>query len=80
MPKADVVRGARLTHGRLRPDELPHVVEGQIAELCRDLAVQAKRMRQLQDQAEELYAVIREWASQSGTPSDLEPANREGRR
>ena len=80
MPKSDVVRASRLTHGRLRPDELPNVVEGHIAELCRDLAVQAKRMRQLQDQADELYAVIREWASQSAAPSEPERANREGRR
>ena len=80
MPKSDVVRAARLPHGRLRPDELPNVVEGQIAELCRDLAVQAKRMRQLQDQADELYAAIREWADRSRTTSEPEPANREGRR
>ena len=80
MPKSDVVRASRLTHGRLRPDELPNVVEGHIAELCRDLAVQAKRMRQLQDQADELYAVIREWASQSAAPPEPERANREGRR
>jgi hypothetical protein len=42
---------------------LPNAVEGQIAELCRDLAVQAKRMRQLQEQADELRVVIGEWAS-----------------
>ena len=80
MPKSEVVRAARLRQGRLKPGELPDAVEGQIAEICRDLAVQAKRMRQLQDQADELYAVIREWASQSETTSDPEPANREGRR
>jgi hypothetical protein len=42
---------------------LPNVVEGQIAELCRDLAVEAKRMRQLQEQADELRKVIRQWAN-----------------
>jgi hypothetical protein len=72
MPKSDVVRPARFKQGRLRADELPDAVEGQIAEICRDLAVQAKRMRQLQDQADELYAVIRKWASQSATTSDPE--------
>jgi hypothetical protein len=44
---------------------LPNAVEGQIAELCRDLAVQAKRIRQLQDQADELRTAIRRWAGQS---------------
>ena len=70
MPKSGVVR----------PAQLPNAVEGQIAEICSDLAVQAKRMRQLQDQADELHTVIRDWASQSETTSDPEPANREGRR
>jgi uncharacterized membrane protein (DUF106 family) len=42
---------------------LPNVVEGQIAELCRDLAVEAKRMRQLQEQADELRKLIRQWAN-----------------
>ena len=44
---------------------MPDVVEGQIAELCRDLAVEAKRMRQLQEQADELRRVIRQWAAHS---------------
>ena len=61
MPKSAVVRHASRRHGRPRPAELPNVVEGQIAELCRDLAVEAKRMRQLQEQAAELRKVIREW-------------------
>jgi hypothetical protein len=42
---------------------LPNVVEGQITELCRDLAEQAKRMRQLHEQADELRTVIRQWAA-----------------
>jgi hypothetical protein len=49
---------------------LPNVVEGQIAELCRDLAVEGKRMRQLQEQAEELRSVIRHWAGHSEARSD----------
>jgi hypothetical protein len=39
------------------------VIEGQIAELCRDLAVEAKRMRQLQEQADELRSVVRQWTN-----------------
>ena len=80
MPKSEFVRAARLRPGRLRPAELPNAVEGQIAEICRDLAVQVKRMRQLQEQADELRVVIRAWASPSGPTSDREPANRAGRR
>ena len=67
MPKSAVVRRASPRHGRPRPAELPSVVEGQIAELCRDLAVETKRMRQLQEQADELRRVIRQWASPKGT-------------
>ena len=67
MPKSAVVRQALRRHVRPRPAELPNVVEGQIAELCRDLAVEAKRMRQLQEQADELCRVIRQWANPRGT-------------
>ena len=80
MPKSEVVGSARRRQGRRRPAELPNAVEGQIAEICRDLAVQVKRMRQLQEQADELRVVIRQWAGQSEADSDREPANREGRR
>jgi hypothetical protein len=66
MPKSEVVSAARLRQRRLRPAELPDAVEGQIAEICRDLAVQVKRMRQLQEQADELRVVIREWAGPLG--------------
>jgi hypothetical protein len=58
---------------------LLNAVEGQIAEICRDLAVEAKRMRQLQEQADELRAVIRQWASQSEVDSDRESPSRGGR-
>ena len=71
MPKS--VSAARRRQGRRRPAELPDVVEGQIVEICRDLAVQVKRMRQLQEQADELRVVIREWASPSEATSDREP-------
>ena len=62
MPKSAMVGPASRRHGRPRPAELPNAVEGQITELCRDLAVEGKRMRQLQEQADELRRVIREWA------------------
>ena len=71
MPKSAVLHAARKRQGRLRRAELPNVIEGQIAELCRDLAVQTKRMRQLQEQADELRAVIRQWAG--GADADLAP-------
>jgi hypothetical protein len=79
MPKSEVVGGARRRRGR-RPAELPDAIEGQIAEICRDLAVQVKRMRQLREQADELRVVIREWAGPSEPTSEHEPASRAGRR
>ena len=80
MAKSGIVGSARRTHGRGRPAELPNAVEGQIAEMCRDLAVQVKRMQQLQEQADELRTVIRQWAGESEADSYREPANRAGRR
>lgn len=61
MPKSAVASRGLCKPERPRPGELPNVVEGQITEICRDLAVQAKRMRQLQEQADELLTVIRQW-------------------
>ena len=78
MPKSGVLGAARRTPRRLRRAELPDGLEGRIAEICHDLAVQAKRLRQLQEQAQELRLVIREWSSQSETDSDREPTNRGG--
>jgi polyhydroxyalkanoate synthesis regulator phasin len=65
MPKAEVVGSAPRRPARRRTVELPNTVEGQIEEICRDLAVQTKRMRQLHEQADELRRVIRQWAGQS---------------
>ena len=62
MPKSGVGRRSRRPE-RPRLDELPNVAEGQITEICRDLAVEAKRIRQLQEQADELRRVIRTWAT-----------------
>ena len=80
MPKAEVVGSAPRRRARRRPAELPNTVEGQIAEICRDLAVQTKRMRELHEQADELRRVIRQWAGQSEADLYREPVNREGRR
>ena len=72
--------GAARRRARRRPAELPNTVEGQITEICRDLAVQAKQMRQLHEQADELRRVIRQWAGQPEAAPDREPVNRAGRR
>ena len=80
MPKFETVSPARQKQRRRGPALLPNAVEGQIVEICRDLAVQVKRMRQLQEQADELRVVIREWASPSEPTSNRESVNRAGRR
>ena len=80
MRKPDVLSSARRRFRRRRPAELPNFIEGQIAEICRDLSVQAKRMRELQEQADELRTAMRQWARQSDTDSSREPVNRGGRR
>jgi len=80
MPKSAVAGRGLRKHERPRPAELPNVVEGQITEICRDLAVQAKRMRQLQEQADELRTVIRQWAGGSEADSPSRPTSRGGRR
>ena len=60
MPNTEVVGSRPRRRAQRRPAELPSTVEGQIEEICRDLAVQAKRMRQLHEQADELRRVIRQ--------------------
>lgn len=65
MPKPGVVGSARRRQERRRRQaELPNAVEGQVAEICHEVAVQVKRMRQLQEQVDELRAVIRQWGGQ----------------
>ena len=61
MPKSEALDGARRKQRRPGRTELPDAVEGQIEEICHDLGVQVKRMRQLQEQADELRAALREW-------------------
>ena len=80
MPKSEVVRVTRRRQERRSPAVLLDAVEGQVVEICRDLAVQAKRMRQLQQQADELRVVIDEWVTSSAQAPDREPATRAGRR
>ena len=80
MPKS-AVAGRGLRKPELpRPAELPSVVEGHITEICRDLAVQAKRMRQLQEQADELRVVIHQWAGAFDADFPGESPSRGGRR
>jgi hypothetical protein len=65
MLKAQVGGAARRTQRRRGHGELSDTIEGQIAEICRDVAVQVKRMRQLEEQTNELRLVIGEWARES---------------
>jgi hypothetical protein len=50
------------TRRSARRATLPNALEGRIEEICRDIAVQAKRMHQLEEQANELRTALREWA------------------
>lgn len=62
------------------PAQFPSTVEGRVTELCRDLEVQAKRMRELQEQAEELRLAIGEWARQFEAAGYPESSTRAERR
>jgi hypothetical protein len=75
MPKHDVTGAARRRQRRRSPAQSLDAIEGQIAETCRDLAVQVKRMRQLQEQADELRVLIHEWAGQPEPRFHREPTN-----
>jgi hypothetical protein len=72
-PKPEATGAVRLRQRRRKPAELSDVIEGEIAEICRDLAVQVKRIRQLQERTDELRIVIREWTRASAPTSDHEP-------
>ena len=61
MPKSEV-SGARRKRSPVGRAEFTSSLEGQVEEICRDMAVQVKRMRQLQEQADELRATLHEWA------------------
>lgn len=71
MPRSEVSRDARRTQRRPGRAELPDAVEGQLEEICHDLAVQVKRMRQLQEQADELRTALRRWAGASPADSHV---------
>ena len=73
MPQPKIEGAARNRQRRSRSAELSDVIEGQSAEICRDVAVQVKRMRQLQQQTDELRVVIRDWARESGLASTRQP-------
>ena len=62
MLKSGVSRGARRNRPSAGRATLPNALEGHIEEICRDMAVQVKRMRQLQEQADELRTAFRQWA------------------
>ena len=78
--KSVVVDAGRRRRKPRQPVELPNAVEGQVAEICRDLAVQVKRMRALQEQADELRVAVRDWASRAEPIPARERAIREERR
>ena len=58
MPKSEVSGGGSR---KRRPGAQADALEGRVAEICRDLAVQAKRMGRLQEQADELRTALREF-------------------
>ena len=80
MPKSEVSDRARRNHRSAGRATLPNALEGQIEEICRDMAVQVKRMRQLQEQADELRTAFRQWTDPPGADAMRTDANRVGRR
>ena len=70
MPKSEISHRARRNHRSAGPATVPNVLEGQIEEICRDMAVQVKRMRQLQEQADELRTAFRQWTDPTGGGRD----------
>ena len=81
MRKSGVSRSAVRKERQPGTPELLSAAEGQIEEICHELAVQTKRMKQLQEQAQELRTTLRlgrvhpDWDSDAG-----EWTNRGGRR
>ena len=71
MRKSGVSSSAGRKRQRPGAAELSSTVEGQIAEICHDLAVQAKRMKQLEQQAHELRTTLRLWVGPSETDVSL---------
>jgi hypothetical protein len=69
MPKPTIAGRAPLRRGSPRLSEMASVVEGEITELCRDVAEAVKRMQRLQAQTDELRLAIRKWVGDSEPPS-----------
>lgn len=65
MPKSRAARRVRSGQA-LPPVELLGDVEGQIEEICHDIAVQVKRMTQLREQAGELRSALRRLVGPAG--------------
>ena len=74
MAKPKIKGPPRRRQRRRRSAESSDVIKGQIAEICRDVAVQVKRMRQLQQQTDELRVLICDWAGESEPASNRQPA------
>lgn len=80
MTKSRATGHARRTPAMHLPAPFPSTVEGRVTELCRDLEVQAKRMRELQAQAEELRLAIGQWAREFEAAGHPESSIRAERR
>ena len=61
MPKPAAVGRVPRRRGTPRHSEMASVVVGQVAELCSDVAIEVKRMQQLQMQTDELRLAVDEW-------------------
>jgi hypothetical protein len=72
MLKSGVSPGGRRKRGSAGGAEVLDALTGHIEEICRDLAVQVKRMKQLQEQADELRTALRAWAVESERTSTRE--------
>jgi hypothetical protein len=78
MPKPVLVGRAPRRGGGPRVCEMRTSVEGQITELCRDLAIEVKRMRRLESQADELRLAILEWVGHSERPTGTSAGSEPG--
>jgi hypothetical protein len=81
MPKSGVSRRTRRDQAPPGRAELAGAVEGQIEEIYHELAVQVKRMRRLQEQADELRTTLLLWIVPSAEHARRRaPASRAERR
>jgi hypothetical protein len=68
MSKSGLSPGARRKRSGGHDAIPPTALEGLVEEICHDMAVHVKRTRQLQEQADELRTVLRQWA---GAPAQI---------